>query len=392
MSNLHPACKNCHEHLSMVLFETAEDLLLERTMETINPYDFFLEVKDSQGGAGYQEIIDEDTFSLLIDDALFSAICAGRPSARHTISKARIAPVWKEEAASAYISGLSVEVCWNGQHDDFFSKLYGIEPFRLRARQGIRTLFERRLQQRESSHGEAGDAEKAAEGTFTWKVSAFPKPERPREPEIRKFRAMAVDSAFVIPEEPIASFGLAFPDGSGQKSYTVFIPNSVVEEIQRLTLQTEGRLEQAGFLIGHVARDPDAGRVYAVATAHLPASEGVEAGMDSFTFSPETFMQVRRFIELRGRGEACLGWQHNHHFCPGCPFNPSGSTIFFSTADEQVQAASFRLPYMVALVAGRDLELEPKKPAVRMFGWEDAQIVERRLLRYETKGQTLVVS
>lgn len=360
-------------------------------MEKVNPYDFFLEVKDSRAGAAYQEIVDEDTFSLLIDDVLFAAICAGRPAARMPIAKAWIAPVWKEEAVSAYISGVSIEVCWNGQHNDSFSKFYGIEPFRLRARRGIRTLFERRLQ-RESSHGQTDEAEKATEETFTWKVSAFPKPERPREPENRKFRAMAVNSTFVIPEEPIARFGLAFPDGSGPQSYTVFIPSSVVEEIQQLTLQTEGRLEQAGFLIGHVARDPDAARVYAVATAHLPASEGVEAGMDSFKFAPETFMQVRRFIELRGRGETCLGWQHNHHFCPGCPFNPSGSTIFFSTADDQVQAASFRLPYMVALVAGRDLELEPKKPAVRMFGWQDAQIVERRFLCYETKGEILLVS
>jgi hypothetical protein len=359
-------------------------------METVNPYDFFLEVKDSQGGAAHQEIVDEDTFSLLIDDVQFSAICAGR-SPRHAISKARIAPVWMEEAASAYVSGLNVEVCWNRQHNDSFSKLYGIEPFRLRARQGIRTLLERRQQQRENNDSESDDAEKAAEGTFTWKVSAFRKPEHPREPETRKFRAVAVDSAFIVPERPIASFGLAFPDRSGLQSYTVFIPSSVVEEIQQLTLQTEGRLEQAGFLIGHVARDPDAARIYAVATAHLPASEGVEAGMDSFKFSPETFMQVRRFIELRGQGEGILGWQHNHHFCPGCPFNSSGPTIFFSTADDRVQAASFRLPYMVALVAGRDLELEPKRPAVRMFGWDDARIVERRFLRYETKGQILVV-
>lgn len=353
-------------------------------MDKTNHYDFFLEVQDEEKSLSHQAKLEDDTLALAIEDTVFSALCDGRLSAGATIQTATIEPTWVDQSQSPYIIGLSVTICWNGSNDDeelLYRKHYDKSPFHLRARQVIGELMKKDLESAPTDQEQSVDS--TEHNTFLWKVAAFPKPADPPDQAAKRFSARAVDSPLLIPRRPLADFNLEFPEKIDSDSLALFVPTEVIREIQELTIETAGRLEQAGVLIGHLAQDPSTGRVFSVVTAHLEATVNVQAETDSFKFTAETFMEIRKLIQLRQNGEILLGWQHNHHFCPGCPGNPSGSTIFFSTADIQVQSSAFRPPYMVALVAGRDLDLEPTRPAVRMYGWQSADLKPRDFTRYE---------
>jgi hypothetical protein len=353
-------------------------------MDKRNGYDFFLEIHDGNKTLSDQVKVEDDMLALAIEDTVFSALCEGRLFAGASIQTATIDPVWKDQSESPYVVGVNITICWDGSNDHgegMYRKQYDKSPFHLRARQLMAELIKKDLENPVTSHEQAMEADE--EKTFLWKVAAFPKPADPPDSEPKRFSARVLDSPLVIPKKAPSEFNLAFPEKTGSESLAVFVPTEVIREIQELTIKTEGRLEQAGVLIGHLAQDPSTGRVFSVVTAHLEATVNVEAETHSFKFTAETFMEIRRLIQLRQNNEILLGWQHNHHFCPGCPSNPTGSTIFFSTADIQVQSSAFRPPYMVALVAGRDLDLEPARPAVRMFGWHNADLKPRDFTRYE---------
>ena len=352
-------------------------------MQRINSYDFYIEARRIGNPASHYEKVEDDTLALVVDDTLFSALCAGRLSAGYPPGKAVIEPVWESAGVTPCVVGLNVTIFWNGDDGEVsYTRRYDKSPFRPRAKQIIAALLKEELKAATEDHPDEGIEDQR----FLWMVVALEKPAPPPPQPGRKFSARTVDSSFPVQPRSFEKFNLRWPESSAEP-FAVYVSSGVVREIQERTIETEGRAEQAGVLIGHLAQDIESARIFAVVTAHLEATVSIEAEMDSFKFTAETFIEIHRRIQLRHSGEIVLGWQHSHHYCPGCPSNPSGTTIFFSSADIAVQSAAFRSPYMVALVAGRDLELEPRRPAVRMFGWSSADIKPRHFVQYEIESE-----
>jgi hypothetical protein len=349
-------------------------------VQRLNAYDYYIEMQGAGGSARHVRI-EDDTIALAVDATAFSALCEGRLAPGGLPGQAVIEPVWEREDLSPYLVGLEVTIVWNDESgENSYTRRFDKSPFHPRAKQLAAALIQEELQAQPDNER----PEEAAGPKYVWKVMAIRKAAGPPAPS-RKFSAGAEATAFPIQTLALEDFGLRWP--GSPEPFSVFVASSVIGEIQDRTRALEGRAEQAGVLIGRLGQESGSNRLFAVVTAHLEAEVNVEAGRDSFKFTAETFIEIHRRIRLRQSGEIVLGWQHSHHYCPTCPANTSGTTIFFSAADISVQAAAFRSPYMVALVAGRDLDLEPFRPAVKMFGWSGADMVPRRFHEFESQKE-----
>jgi hypothetical protein len=385
-------------------------------LEIRKEHEFFLEVNDALGNTIYREMVDP-SLRCLVEDALFSAVCCGDiPNEADVVSTlyANIMPIFSHDHGRGDLNPYlrTVEVRFGSvepQGQAFaYIKRYSLHPFKIRAQEIVCTLLAERHAAQNPEPEKPEDIELGVEASdqtanFSYVLSAF-KPSTPgadvegavvatawlgnvSQPNTSKvFRAVATrQRPFPLVDRPLSDFGLVLPEARKDQPYTVFIADDVVEEIIAHTLQAGG-MEQAGVLIGHLCRDVQLGKVYALVTAHVPVKEGVVAGRDSFQFTPESFLAVKGLVELRQSDEIILGWQHNHHWCPTCPYNPSGRTIFFSLADGNVHASAFSQLFQVAIVAGRDLDLDANRPALRMFGWKDAGIAAGDMVRVGIGG------
>ena len=51
--------------------------------------------------------------------------------------------------------------------------------------------------------------------------------------------------------------------------------------------------------------------------------------------------------------------------------------MFFSGSDLEVHTSAFGSPLMIALVGGKLGPLPATRPGFRLYGWRDAQVIER---------------
>lgn len=356
----------------------------------IGEFDLLLELQDHGGKVVDRCRVEERHLARLLEDALFSAVCAGRvPNLPDVMTgaAAQIVPGFLEGEGEGgpSVDKVEVKITYHPAQQEAveFSKVYGLPSFQTPAR-GLVSSF---LLQRGTSREEINGTEKSDDGwnfDFLFGLSAFRRNDPSADPAAATDKGsgqsktslkatITPERPFPFAERPLSGFGLPVP-AKPPGSLSIYIEERVIEETIAQTIDAGG-LEQAGFLIGHLCIDPR-GPAYMVITAQVPAKEGVVAKEHSFTFSHEAFLAARGIANLRKRGEIVLGWQHNHHYCNGCPGNPSGSTIFFSSADGIVHVSAFPRPFQVALVAGRDLTLEAARPAVRMYGWKDGDLAE----------------
>ena len=163
--------------------------------------------------------------------------------------------------------------------------------------------------------------------------------------------------------------------------FRVLIRQQVLKEV----VAEAGRypaLEIAGFLLGHLCRDPQSGEVFVVVTEFVSSTETTEASSTSVTLTPDSFAEVRRIIRLRDDGEQIIGWAHSHpfRFCDECPLPPPpeciSKVLFFSIDDIQLMESTFPQPFMLGLLAAVEPRLEQALShlPVRLFGYRDGQI------------------
>jgi len=159
----------------------------------------------------------------------------------------------------------------------------------------------------------------------------------------------------------------------------VFIPQSVLDEADALTLQSP-KVEVASVLIGHLHRDVAGGELFPEVTA-LIAARNSQGTSVKVTFGPETYQAVDQAIALRGRGEIWLGWSHSHPAAAWC--NPECSAearakcplqrVFFSADDCDVHRTLFPRAFSLALlVTNTDAGL-----VHALFSWRNGVIVQR---------------
>lgn len=361
----------------------------------VGEFDLLLELQDREGKILDRCRVEERDLARLLEDALFSAVCAGRvPNLPEVMAgaAARIVPRFSEgeKARGPAIDQVEVGITYHPPEGAAieFSKVYRPSCFKIPAR-GLLSSF---LNRRGASRPEMNGVEENSEPLdLRFGLSAFRRNDPTADPGMeggyeRADRAKGGLNARIVPERPFPFMERPFSDFRLLPSHSVgdlpiFIEENVIEETIAQTIEAGG-MEQASFLIGQLCRDPK-GPAYMVITAQIPAKEGVVAKEHSVTFSHEAFLAARGITSLRRRGEIVLGWAHNHHWCGSCPGNPSGSTIFFSSADVDVHASAFPRPFQVALVAGRDLALDAARPAVRLYGWKEGDLAERSYLTFK---------
>jgi hypothetical protein len=166
---------------------------------------------------------------------------------------------------------------------------------------------------------------------------------------------------------------------SDAQDIPVFIPQSVLDEADALTLQSPA-VEVASVLIGQLHRDTGGGEIFLEVTAQIPArnSQGTSVKV---TFGPETYEAVQQAVALRGRGEQWVGWFHSHPAAAWC--NPQCSPearaqcplqrVFFSADDCDVHRTLFPKAYCIALlVTNTDAGL-----LRAVFSWRHGVVAQR---------------
>lgn len=325
-----------------------------------NPYRFALEMFDGRGAPLCQEPVTVD-LQPAEEWTRFMAIRTGALPAVNPEAKAYLYPIWHSERGRPYTNGFRVrlEMDHRKEVESTFTALY----FGELAQEASSRLVKRSLLQ----PGE----------TFRYIVAAYPQEER-KEQTPPRFRAEEISPALPLREGILAThLEAAEPRGEIQQDdIPVFMPRSVLEETAVLA-RAAGAVETGGILVGHLHRDAEAGEVFAVITAQIPAirAQGERA---SLKFTPETWTHLQGILALRDRGEMMLGWHHSHPQCRDCPAESrrrcSLSNGFFSTNDRSLHRAVFSGAYGLALVVN---VIGDGEPTHSMFGWRHGLLQPR---------------
>ncbi|KYK22066.1 hypothetical protein AYK24_02755 [Thermoplasmatales archaeon SG8-52-4] len=175
------------------------------------------------------------------------------------------------------------------------------------------------------------------------------------------------------------------------EDFPVWIAEHVVEEMIEYVLQNKEK-ERAGFLIGHICRDPLTQQIFLMCHAQVAADaedssiypDKGNSSIHHFQFLPENFFQVQRLIELRKNNEIVLGWYHSHPWPFACEKREkcTCTSIFFSISDVDVMQSAFGAPYQIAIVIGR-ASLENLQATPQMYGWKNGVIAKRNFYQFD---------
>ncbi len=133
----------------------------------------------------------------------------------------------------------------------------------------------------------------------------------------------------------------------------VFVAQQVVDEVLARS-ETAGGVEIGGVLIGKLRRATDANDIFLDITGQIPALHA-ESRSAQLTFTPATWSEVTRVLELRGRNELMLGWWHLHpNWCAKCPPESQARCPlhkdFFSSDDVHLHRTCFSRAYQFAML------------------------------------------
>jgi hypothetical protein len=214
--------------------------------------------------------------------------------------------------------------------------------------------------------------------TIRYTVLAYPLPDQDAPP------AGSIDVTLAAPALTLSAS--AFPEGRRRGALgdagdlPVVLPVSLLDETAALAIADRPR-ETGGILIGHLARDPGDGKLFARVTAQVPAQHA-EATSTRLTFAPATWTRVAAAVQLRRRDEVMLGWWHSHpvrEWCAGCAEERRRSCAFaagfLSAHDRSLHRTVFPRAWSVALVVN-DVGFGPG-PTHTLFGWRAGLLVER---------------
>jgi len=353
---------------------------MESIMEISADYTFTLEIRDPHTGNILRQ---EDLGSLAKfgEHGLFEAICRGDlpPHAYGKMERAVATPLWPDEKLKPYLKGivLTFEAADSACP---VTRVYSILDFCGKAQNLGQSLINQGMLKPNE--------------TITYRISAAPGGHdgvsgmagfRSR----LKSKVVGVNKPLVV-ARPVDVFGTS--ESTPGELFDVYLMKPVLDAVMHQAREARKK-ERASFLSGYLGCDPDSGRVFLAVTDAVPAEAGTQSTCTSFSFSGETFMEAEKYIaQHRGAHESCVGWEHNHTYCLGCPKSAqcSASTVFWSTDDMQVQASAFPGPHQVALVIGLEhgKSRDSGKPsyAVKMYGWRNLGMYERKFVVVDTGG------
>jgi hypothetical protein len=255
---------------------------------------------------------------------------------------ASVLPLWERTLGEPYCRGYRIEIARPGR--PAVASDFPTTHFRDLASAAASVFVERQQLK-------AGDS-------YSYLLVAQPAPQ-----EAQKTGGLAVTNA--SPPLPVRDASLkdylarATPMGVVDgDDMPVFVSQQFLREAAERTHAEQGT-ETGGILIGTLWRDPDAGEIFAEATAQI-AAEYTTANQVKLTFTAQTWAAADAALRLRGRGEIYLGYWHSHpvrEWCRAkeCTLEKQKSCHlakdFFSADDEAIMRAAFPRAYSIAIVA-----------------------------------------
>ena len=109
------------------------------------------------------------------------------------------------------------------------------------------------------------------------------------------------------------------------------------------------QVEEGGFLIGRAFLDEDCDGAYIVEITDAPNAQYTGASLLHFTFTGDSFAEVKQSVRTRNQGERIVGWYHTHLF-------PATDTMGLSSIDLTLHFNTFRVPWQLAGLINLDFE------------------------------------
>lgn len=163
------------------------------------------------------------------------------------------------------------------------------------------------------------------------------KPLAPRQKPAFSIRRVAE------PDPPIATLGDLGVDLDRPTPDTlvkVLLPHSLQMDLfgQR---PLSSQVEEGGFLIGKVYRDGERSGRYLLEITEALKAEHTGASLLHFTFTGDSFANVKVQLRQHHPGDRVLGWYHTHLF-------PATDDLGLSSIDLRLHFGTFTIPWQVA--------------------------------------------
>jgi hypothetical protein len=197
----------------------------------------------------------------------------------------------------------------------------------------------------------------AVQGAFD--VRPFAEGDRPRF-QIRR-----------VEEEPLrplrlADHGIRPVDGEAGAPVKVLLSAALASDLlvaRPLSLE----VEEGGFLIGRAYTDADRDGAHIVAITDALTARYTGASLLHFTFTGDSFAEVKQSLRSREQGERIVGWYHTHLFA-------ATEAMGLSSIDLTLHFNTFRVPWQLAGLI--NIDFEKRARVLRFYVREGDRMVQ----------------
>lgn len=161
------------------------------------------------------------------------------------------------------------------------------------------------------------------------------------------------------PARRLAEFGIEPDEGQVRARVKVLVSAGLNEDLLHGRHLSE-QVEEGGFLIGRVYRDADSDGAFIVDVREALTAEHTGASLLHFTFTGDSFAEVKHWLRARPAGERIVGWYHTHLF-------PATESMGLSSIDFTLHFNTFRIEWQVAGLINIDIEHRGPERVLRFY-------------------------
>jgi proteasome lid subunit RPN8/RPN11 len=290
-------------------------------------------------------------------------------------------PVWSDEVGAPYVGSLRVRMEAARGDDPVVVEFDVSRYLRAEIRRGVARLVEQGRLPEGTRYRSRVQAYAASDSSDPARAAARRAAAATLRSDGLDFEIDEAGDALPIVERAVgASVAARFAGDDADDPCPVLVHAEVEEDLVALATAA-GENECGAGLLGHLARDPQSGRLFVEVTALAPARGGLSERR-AFVFTDDSWASIREIADLRGRDELVVGWAHSHpNFCAKCPperqARCAAAEPFFSEDDVHLHRTCFPKAWQVALLAS---DVPAHGRLVSLFGWRDAVVTARSFI------------
>jgi JAB N-terminal domain len=143
-----------------------------------------------------------------------------------------------------------------------------------------------------------------------------------------------------LPHKTLEDFGVTADFGNAQANVRILLREETYQELCQ-TRPLSLSVEEGGFLVGNVYQDAqvEGGILLELTTALIAQHTG--ASLMHFTFTGNSFAEVKQVLRKTQTEERVLGWFHTHLF-------PAAENFGLSSIDVDLHFRTFSIPWQIA--------------------------------------------